>query len=264
MDYYAKNSDIILRQSDFDLAQTLDCGQAFRWKNCGDYWQGFCLDKSLKISQNGDIFTFFDTSEQQFLEIWADYFDLKCDYGKIKQRFAEACPVLQKACNECGGIRILRQNFWETLVSFIFSQQNNIPRIKKIINSLCEMFGTFPDAKTLSQCTVEDLEPLRSGFRAKYIIDAAQKVSGGAISSDMLCNMPTEQALKALMQIKGVGPKVASCVVLFSAHKTDAFPVDVWMKRILAEHYPNGFPENLADMQGVAQQYLFHYFRTLA
>ncbi len=264
MDYYAKDSNIILRQSDFDLAQTLDCGQAFRWKNCGDYWQGFCLDKPLEISQNGDIFTFHNTTEQDFLEIWANYFDLYYDYGELKSRFSQTCPILKLACSECGGIRILRQNFWETLVSFIFSQQNNIPRIKKIIQALCDMFGEFPDAQTLSSCSAEDLEPLRSGFRAKYILDAARLVSSGKITAESLTDMSTEEAKKALMQIKGVGPKVASCVLLFSVHKTDAFPVDVWMDRILREHYPEGFPNSLSDTGGIAQQYLFHYFRQKA
>lgn len=264
MDYYAKGSNIILRQSDFDLAQTLDCGQAFRWRFNGEMWQGYYLDRYLEISQNGDIFTFYNTSEQSFVEIWANYFDLHYDYGKLKLKFSQVCPVLKKACESVGGIRILRQDFWETLVCFIFSQQNNIPRIKKIISSMCEMFGAFPSPQVLQSCTVDDLEPLRSGFRAKYVLDAAQKVYSKKITEKALENMPTNRAKEALMQIKGVGPKVASCVLLFSLHKTDAFPVDVWMDRILREYYPSGFPQSLCDEAGIAQQYLFHYFRQKA
>ncbi len=264
MDYYAKGSNIILRQSDFDLAQTLDCGQAFRWKYTGDIWQGFCLDRYLEISQNGDVFTFYNTSEQAFLEFWANYFDLYYDYGELKKRFSQTCPILKEACAKVGGIRILRQDFWETLISFIFSQQNNIPRIKKIIFSMCEMFFGFPSAETLKNCTVEDLAPLRSGFRAKYVLDAVRAFNSAEITEKALTDMSTSQAKAALMQIKGVGPKVASCVLLFSLHKTDAFPVDVWMERILREHYPNGFPQSLCDVGGIAQQYLFHYFRQKA
>ncbi len=263
MNFYAKNGNIILKQPDFDLAQTLDCGQSFRWQNCGDSWQGYFLNRYLKISQNGDIFTFFDTNEADFLDIWADYFDLFTDYGALKLRFSNECPVLKTACQTCGGIRILKQDFWEMLVSFIFSQQNNIPRIKKIINSLCDVFGGFPDAQSICDAGIDALEPLKSGFRAKYIIDAAQAVASGEINADTLKNADYETAKKILMQIKGVGPKVANCVLLFGLYKVEAFPVDVWIRRILDEHYPNGFPQTLSDVGGIAQQYLFHYFRSV-
>lgn len=158
----------------------------------------------------------------------------------------------------------MRQDSWECLISFIISQNNNIPRIKGIIDRLCGMYGgRFPEAGELSEETPESLEPLRSGFRAKYICDAAVKTASGVTDLAGIAAMPIEDARTELKKISGVGPKVAECVLLFGMHRTDAFPVDVWIKRVLSEYYPNGFPEYLKENAGIAQQYLFHYIRNL-
>ena len=147
---------------------------------------------------------------------------------------------------------------------------NNIPRIKGIVSRLCENFGektgggyTFPSAEVISNCTVEDLAPLRSGFRAKYIIDAAKKVSDGTVDFARIDREPIEFGRENLMQIKGVGAKVAECTLLYGFHKLEAFPVDVWVKRIMAEMYPDGLPECVKGTEGIAQQYLFHYRRNM-
>ena len=169
----------------------------------------------------------------------------------------------------CGGISLLKQEPWEALCSFIISQNNNIPRIKGIISRLCEAFGdnlgngdfSFPDAERLAKMTPEELDPLRAGFRAKYIVDAARKVASGEVPLYELKKLPLEEGLDSLMKITGVGPKVASCALLYGCGKKDAFPIDVWVKKILKELYPDGFPFEDSPYKGVAQQYLFHYRR---
>lgn len=266
MDYYVKGADIIVSEKDFDLDETLDCGQAFRWKKVDSEYQctytGRFLNDALKISQTkkGE-FIFHNTSEADFLGKWVDYFDFETDYSELKKSFSED-ETLAKACEFAGGIRLLKQNSWECLISFIISQNNNIPRIKGIIDRLCENYGgAFPDASQLTEETPDSLAYLRSGFRAKYIADAAYKTASGELDLDTTASMPIEDARTALKTVKGVGPKVAECVLLFGMHRTEAFPVDVWIKRVLEEYYPNGFPDFAKNNAGIAQQYLFHYIR---
>ena len=169
------------------------------------------------------------------------------------------------------GIRVLRQEPWEALCTFIISQNNNIPRIKGIVERFCEAFGhpisegeyAFPTPQSICDKTPEQLSYLRAGFRAKYLIDAAQKVFSGELVLEELYTLPIEEARQKLQTIKGVGPKVCDCVLLYGLHRVDAFPVDVWMKRVLERFYPRGIPDCLLGTQGIAQQYLFHYIRHL-
>lgn len=264
MDYTKKHNDIILYQPDFNLDETLDCGQAFRWeKKPSKYectYSGFFLDRPLTVSYDGECFIFHDTSEEDFLAVWADYFDFKTDYSEIKLRLS-ADEALKRACEFAGGIRLLKQDSWECLCSFIISQNNNIPRIKGIISRLCEHYGHFPTPSEMAEETPESLGFLRSGFRAKYLVDAAQKTAEGVIELDKVREMPIGEARKSLMTIKGVGPKVAECVLLFGMYRTEAFPVDVWIKRVMENYYPAGLPDVTQGIEGIAQQYLFHYVR---
>ena len=268
MDYSVKGNDIIVSEPDLDLDETLDCGQAFRWKKIpSDYqctYTGRFLNTPLTVSQTGNgSFIFHDTTENDFVQKWIDYFDFNTDYSELKRLFSED-DTLRKACSFAGGIRLLRQDSWECLISFIISQNNNIPRIKGIIDRLCEHYdGAFPDAAMLYPETPDSLAFLRSGFRAKYLCDAAQKVFGGQCDLNAVAEMPIDDARAALKNIKGVGPKVAECVLLFGMHRTDAFPVDVWIKRVLEKYYPDGFPDFAKAEGGIAQQYLFHYIRNL-
>lgn len=262
MDYKCTDKGIILFQKDFDLGETLDCGQAFRWVRRDDRsFCGYFLNNYLEISYEDDeSFLFHDISEEEFNNIWAEYFDLETDYGILKKKFS-ADEMLSKACSYAGGIRLLRQDAWETLCSFIISQNNNIPRIKGIISRLCEKYGGFPTASDLAGETSESLAYLRSGFRAKYIVDAASKVYSGEVDLDEVKILPYDDAKKKLMQIKGVGPKVADCVLLYGMYRTEAYPVDVWIKRVMEKFYPDGMPECTKGYEGIAQQYLFHYIR---
>ncbi len=266
MKYHTDKNNIILYQEDFSLDETLDCGQAFRWKKIqSEYdctYTGFFLNKKLTLSQKENSFIFHDTSESDFLNIWADYFDLNTDYGELKKIFSRD-ETLRKACGFAGGIRLLKQDSWECLISFIISQNNNIPRIKLIIDKLCSHYGYFPSARELAEETPESIDYLKSGFRAKYIIDASQKVSSGEINLDEIKSLSLDDARMKLMTIKGVGKKVSECVLLYGMHRTDAFPIDVWIKRVLERYYPEGFPEYALTHAGIAQQYLFHYIRNL-
>lgn len=253
----------------FALADTLDCGQAFRWnQNPDGSWQAVVRHRLLRVAEKPDAFYIYNCTEKEFAEVWAAYFDTGRDYTAICAEIS-ADPVLKKAAAACGGIRLLRQEPWETLCSFIISQNNNIPRIKGIIERLCQTFGekipggyTFPDAGRLAGHTLEELAPLRSGFRAKYILDAAQKVADETISLSALDAMDTGSARDELMKIHGVGPKVADCVLLFAYGKTDAFPQDVWIKRIMQTLFNGVLPAVAMPYAGIVQQYLFHYART--
>lgn len=261
LEYTVRGNDIVLFEPNFDLAQTLDCGQAFRWVSDGDGYRGAFLNTPLYITQRGDEFTLHDTSKERFLDTWADYFDLYTDYGEIKRTLSRD-KTLAAATAYAPGIRLLRQDSWEALCSFIISQNNNIPRIKGIISRLCEAFGGFPSAKELSEKSPEELRFLRAGFRAGYITDAAKKAAGGEVDFEMIGKAPIDKARQRLMTIRGVGPKVAECALLYGMYRTEAFPIDVWIKRVMNEFYPSGLPKCTKGIEGIAQQYLFHYIRT--
>ncbi len=262
MEYLVRGADIRIKQTDFDLDETLDCGQAFRWERTGDKaYHGFMLNTPLDIYAEKDFFVLKNTSEEDFLKIWAEYFDLYTDYGELKRIFSED-ETLSKACAYAGGIRLLKQDAWEALLSFIISQNNNIPRIKGIIKRLCEENGGFPTPDKLCGKTADDFSYLRAGFRAKYIEDCVNKVNSGSISLDRIRTAPLPEARRELMSVKGVGPKVAECALLYGMYRVECFPVDVWIKRVMEKYYPCGLPEYAKAHAGIAQQYLFHYMRT--
>lgn len=252
----------------FDLARTLDCGQAFRWSRLeNSAFHGVAFGRPLTIRQEGAR-VFFSCSQEEFDQIWFSYFDLGRDYGALCERF-RADTVMRQALDTCPGIRILQQEPWEALCSFIISQNNHIPRIKGIIGRLCEAFGeplgsgdfTFPSPERLAALDVSALAPLRAGFRAGYLLDAAQKIAAGEVSLEALLTLPLEQARASLQKIRGVGPKVAECALLYGCGRMDAFPLDVWMKRVMAECYPQGLPACIQGNEGIAQQYLFEWRR---
>ena len=250
----------------FNLSLCLDCGQAFRWTKKDNIWQGVAYGKHLKVEQAENEIIFYDCTEDDFNNIWRRYFDLDRDYNKIIKSYDDESLLV--ACNAYPGIRILKQDEWEALCSFIISANNNIPRIKGIISRLCEQFGdeidggyTFPTAEKLSTLTVEDLAPIRSGFRAKYIIDAAQKISSGEVDIEEVKALTFDEAKAQLLKIKGVGEKVAQCTLLYGFGRVEAFPRDVWVNRIVAELYPQGLPQCMNGTEGIAQQYLFHWRR---
>ena len=264
---------MIFNCNDFNLKHTFDCGQCFRWNENEDgSFTGVIHGKTVNIKENKD--GSFETDLDDY-EILNDYFDLERDYTSLKNSFSDD-EILKKATEYGYGIRILHQEPWETLVSFIISANNNIPRIKKIINSLCLNYGeiisdgfySFPDAETLAKLDVSDLDIIKSGFRAKYILDAAKKVHSGEVELQKVYDMSSSEGREYLKKVKGVGDKVADCTLLFAYRKYDVFPKDVWIKRILNELYnldekefDSGVKRLFGDLGGFAQQYLFYYER---
>ena len=270
MEIEIKNNDIILYGVKcLDLELTLDCGQAFRWvkENDGSF-SGVASGVYLNIGKIGEnTFLLKDTSKEDFENIWRKYFDFDRDYVKICETLKQD-KLLASTIDEYYGIRILNQDSWEALCSFVISQQNNIKRIKGIIERLCEKYGqevkngfySFPSAERLSKLSVEDFEELGTGYRAKYLERLAKGVASGEIDLEKIKTLPLEEARKELLKIYGVGIKVANCALLFGFGFYDAFPVDVWMKRVM-EYYPDGLPKCFDGIGGIAQQYLFHWAR---
>lgn len=265
---YINNNIILTGVTNLNIAQTLDCGQAFRWsKDETDVWSGIAFGHFLKIKQTDDIIIFFDTDENTFNEIWRPYFDIDRDYADIIKNISHN-DTLKTAAQYGEGIRILRQDSWEALCSFIISQNNNIPRIKGIVERLCMNFGdeinggySFPSAERIAQLNLDDLQVLRSGFRSKYILDAAKKVASGEIDFAKFADMSTDQIRNQLMTIYGVGAKVADCALLYGMGRIDAFPKDVWIKRALEVLFGGDLPEATSQYAGIIQQYIFFYAR---
>ena len=258
-----------------DLEKTFECGQCFRWNSdANGIYTGVALGHALRLwAENGMVY--ISASPEDVENIWRNYFDLSLDYDKIRIDL-NAGEYLQKCAEFGAGIRILRQEPWEALCSFIISQCNNIPRIKKIVEALCRLAGdsiidtdtgtehfSFPSAEVVAKLEVSDLAPLRCGYRAPYIINAAKAVSSGILDLNSLKIANCDTALKELKKLDGVGDKVANCMILFGLHIMSAFPVDVWMKRALKENFPKKFdPASLGEYAGLAQQYIFFHARS--
>ena len=282
------NNNIYIENiTDFKLSDTFDCGQCFRFNPCDDSgYIGTAYGRTVRITEDGDTVTLHSTSIDDFNSIWRQFLDLDRDYGCIKHTLTENSDTVMQAAIEYGsGIHILRQELWETVISFIISASNNIPRIKKIIECLCESYGTphtyeggtyysFPNADTIAALSPDDLACIRAGFRTKYIIACAKAVASGEFDLNALYNMCAQDAKKSLMTLNGVGNKVADCITLFALNKFNSFPVDVWIKRIMEYCYFDNQKQSIptisqfaekrfGDLGGMAQQYLFFYARSL-
>lgn len=265
-----------------DIFKTFDCGQCFRFDPVSLYgnkyeYGGVAYGKYVVFAQNSPYeLKIYGTTPEEYKSLWRHYLALDTDYEAINSSIISATKSahMEKAVLYGDGIRILRQEPWECVCSFIISQNNNIPRIKKIISTLSEKYGdkieqngttyyTFPTAKALCDAGEEAIFALKTGFRAKYIIDASLKISSGETNlDDILKEENFDTCVDILCKIKGIGLKVASCALLFGFNKTEAFPIDVWMKRALEKYFPDGIDLNaLGKNAGIAQQYLFYYER---
>lgn len=270
MEYIKTNRGIEIRIGKcFDLKNTFECGQCFRWnENTDGSYSGIVGNQYTTVFRDGGFIVIENADETDYQNIWEKYFDLNVCYDDIKRELISLDSRLKCAADSIDGIRILNQDPWETLCSFIISQNNNIPRIKGIVERLCENFGdkiengyTFPSAEKITALDIDDLAPLRAGFRARYIIDAARKVSSGEVNLESMREKPIEDCRKELMKITGVGEKVAECTLLYGLHRLEAFPIDVWIKKALSTLFSGVSPENLGQYAGIAQQYIFHYSR---
>ena len=273
MNYIIHNNEVeVTCVRDFDLVKTFECGQCFRWETDEKgIYTGITRGHVAGLRSEGDS-VFIYCAVDDFESVWYDYFDLDRDYPEIRRRLSSD-GFMREVSDFGAGIRILRQDGWEALCSFIISQCNNIPRIKKIIAALCREFGessdfmgrkyfAFPSADKLAALEEGDLAPLRCGYRAAYIIGAAKAVASGALDLSALAKTDPGYARTALKRLQGVGDKVADCVILYGLHMLDAFPLDVWMKRAVAEHYGPGFdPSVFSPYAGIAQQYIYYYAR---
>lgn len=259
------------------LDETFLCGQCFRWEKDenGTFW-GVVKNHAAKMYYHDENTIYLESSNPDLI-FWSRYLSFSSDYNVIEEALWKN-ELLRPSIEKGRGIRILKQDLWETIVTFIISANNNIPRIKKIVSALCENFGEriefegktffgFPTPEALANLSVDDLKIIRAGFRDKYILDAAKKVASGEISLDAIQTMSDKDAKKELMKINGVGSKVADCVLLFALGRYKTFPQDVWIKRILSDLYgveekdiPSFAEKTFGNFGGVAQQYLYYYY----
>ncbi len=261
---------------DFDLEKIDLSGQCFRWERAGaGHYRVLHGDRCLRIRARGGASFELDCGEAEFETVWRDYFDLDEDYRAIRARIDPASdPFLSAAAERQKGIRILRQDPWETLVCFLISQNKNIPAIRRSVALLAETcalwrtdrsgeaYYAFPTPEAVAALSGDALRACGLGYRCAYVHDAAEAVMTGGIDLVSLRGADEETTIAALTGLNGVGPKVASCVSLFGLHHIDAFPKDVWIRRVLAQAYPEGYPyEKYAPYNGICQQYLFAYAR---
>lgn len=291
-----ENSIVLENVKDFNIKQILECGQCFRWERITDTnYIVVAYRRVIEIIQEGSTVTILNTNINDFNEIWKDYFDLNVNYEEVKMELSKD-ELLKKSVEFGYGIRILNQDPFEILISFIISARNSIPSIMKTIKKISERWGdkieykgniyyAFPTPNQLKEVSLEEIKETGASFRSKYIVDTISKVnavieakSNGTLNEelkqydlDYIKSLPVDECHKALQNFMGVGAKVADCIMLFSMGKHSAFPVDVWIKRAMIHFYlaPDVSlnkirvfgREKFGELAGLAQQYLFYYAR---
>ena len=291
-----ENSIILENVKDFNIKQILECGQCFRWERITDTdYIIVAYRRVIEVIQEGSTVTILNTNMKDFNEIWKQYFDLEVNYGEIKEELSKD-ELLRKSVEFGYGIRILNQDPFEMLISFIISARNSIPSIMKTIKKISERWGdkieykgniyyAFPTPEQLKEATLEKIKETGASFRSKYIVDTIGKVNAaieaknnGTLNEELqqfdleyIKSLPTDECHKALQNFMGVGAKVADCIMLFSMAKKSAFPVDVWIKRAMIHFYlaPDVSlnkirvfgRDKFGELSGMAQQYLFYYAR---
>ena len=267
----SNKSQILISGTNINLKDTFNCGQCFRWNEDKNGFVGISDGKIIRAIQEQNGFILENTNLEDVNSYWVNYFDLKTNYKSIAKNLPDD-DYLQNAAAFGKGIHILKQNPLEILISFIISANNNISRIKKIIEKFCSMYGkeikfegktyyTFPEKEDLKNVSLFDLQLLHAGYRDSYIMDAVEKINNG-LDFKKLNKLNSEDLRKSLLEIKGVGPKVCDCIMLFGFSRYECFPKDVWIKRVITDIYGENFDEKaFGKYAGVVQQYLFHYAR---
>ncbi|MDD3303802.1 MAG: DNA glycosylase [Clostridia bacterium] len=272
----------------FNLKYTLECGQCFRWEaveNKPNTYIGVIHDRVLKITQEGNLLSVSSNKEEDLEEIVKEYFDLNKDYSKIEKKIATFDKKIATAVKNTSGIRHLRQDFFETLLSFIISANNNIPRITKSIQTISNRYGTkvmfegkeyslFPTKEQLKNVTVDEYRECGVGFRDRYLKDTVEDLLNNKIDVSNVDKLSTEELRKKLLTLKGVGPKVADCIMLFSCNKDEVFPIDVWVERVMSILYFKEYKGKMTKKDimeyatkkfgkyaGIVQQHLFYNIR---
>ncbi|MCR5148076.1 MAG: N-glycosylase [Eubacterium sp.] len=311
MKIYQDGNDTVLTEAmDFNLRESLECGQCFNFVRIDEGTDdSFCAYKVRAVGRilfvcqkftdgsTGSLLRFKNTSLKEYNDVYAEYFDLNTDYGVIKNSIINSAPELQDIISRNSGIRLLNQEFFETVISFIISQNKQIPQIKAVVRNISEMAGEkvhyyggkfdetgftydegtdwlFPTSEEMRRLAEEDIRKCKAGFRAPYIMDAVKRLSFAdetGLSESDLKGLHVDEARNSLMTIKGVGEKVANCILLYSLGFRSAFPVDVWMKRIMEHLYFHQDTDKkvieqyaydrFGSLAGYAQQYLFIYGR---
>lgn len=253
--------------TNFSIPQICESGQCFRMKplDHGRY-QVIAHGRLLEMEQDGEHVTFY-CGQQDYEDIWKQYFDLDTDYGRRIRSIDPEDHYLTRAAQYGSGIRILNQDLWEMIISFIISQQNNIKRIRKCINTICERYGVprdgfydFPTPEALAAASEDELRECGLGYRSKYLVGTAHAIAGGEVCLEQIRRQEYGEAKETLMKLPGIGSKVADCVCLFALHHLDAFPIDTHIRQVLDKWYPEGFPaKRYAGYLGILQQYTFYY-----
>ena len=280
---------VITDVDSFELRDIFECGQCFRWnaKDDGSY-TGVIKNGVINVKKINNDVIFEGICNGNIADICRDYFDLNRDYNKIKTTLSNVDEYLKESIEYGSGIRILNQDLWEMIISLIISANNNIPRIKGIIEKMSQKYGNkivwkgkdyyiFPTIKQLSSASKDDLRALGMGFRDTYIFNTTNTIASGNIKLEELHNeKDTSKVREKLLTLSGVGPKVADCILLFSTLKRfDVFPIDVWVRRVMNDLYIKNedetkvskkeieklAKEKYGDLEGIAQQYLFYWRR---
>lgn len=277
------NNGVLVKDvKNFELSHIFDCGQCFRWnrRENGSYI-GVALGKVIEVEKKENDVLIYNINEEEFKNTWCEYFDLSRNYTKIKGELSKDI-LLKKSVDFGYGIRLLKQEKLEMLISFIISANNRIPMIKKAIENISKKWGekitynndifySFPTIDKLHTGSEKDFEECSTGFRAKYLKDTIDRIYSGEVNLDFIASLNDDDCHKELQKLMGVGPKVADCIMLFSMNKYSAFPVDVWVKKAMMKFYvaPDVSLKKIRDfgrnkfgnLSGFAQQYLFYYAR---
>ena len=256
---------------------TLMGGQSFRWTQRNGVLCGTAFGRYVEMRQEGGLLTLWGPDKEEFDRLWRGYLDLGRDYEAIRREVTGIEPRLGECADYAGGIHILAQEPWEALCSFVISQNNNIPRIRGIVGRLCRRYGTpalrgeraadeaeqyaFPTPEALADVSEQTFREMGCGYRAAYLTELSRAAAEGRIPFDAIKKAPIDEARRRLRQLKGVGPKVAECALLYGFGRLECFPVDVWVRRALETEFTGGTALIGSEFAGVAQQYIFEYIR---
>lgn len=279
---------VIENQDSFHSTHIFDCGQCFRWNKIDDKcYIGIIKGAVIKVRQENNKLIFTGKSRENFKDTIRYYFDLDTNYSDYKNKLSKIDNYMAESIKFGNGIRILKQDLWECIISFIISANNNIPRIKKIIERICEKYGKqiefegkiyyeFPSPEELSKASIEDLRALGTGFRDKRIYNTTQMILNKEVDLEKIATLDNTEKMRCeLLKLDGVGPKVADCILLFGLKRLDVFPIDVWVRRVMNDLYIHNEIEEkvnktelqklaqdkFGDLKGMAQQYLFYWKR---
>lgn len=275
--------EIKIKVNCFNLKYTLECGQCFRWKYLDGYYVGVIKDRVIKIRQDKDYLYVKSNNMENIENVVKDYFELDKDYESIEKRIVNVDDYVKEAIKNTSGLRHLNQDFFETIISYIISANNNIPRISKSVNEISKKYGDkiefegeeyylFPTPKQLENVSIEDYRNCGVGFRDKYIYDTVMKINQKQVDLDSMQKMNTSNLRKELLNLMGVGPKVADCILLFSCNREEVFPIDVWVERVMEKLYFNNesttkkkileyATSHFGSDAGIIQQHLFYNIR---